>query len=205
MSKNITGRQRSVLEFIAKYTGLHGYSPAIRDIGEAMEIKSLRGVTAHLDALENKGYIHRENKSRSIQILKMPDQEGANSFTDLPVLGTIAAGLPLLAVENIEGYVPVPSAMLGTNTNAYLLRVRGDSMIGAHILPDDTVLIRPQQTAENGDLVAALLDEEATIKRLHIDENEIILMPANDHYNPIKLIGTDIKIIGKVIGLLRSY
>lgn len=205
MSREITARQRSVLEFIARYINQHGYSPSIRDIGEALEIKSLRGVTIHLDALERKGYISRETASRSICILRMPDNPAYDDLYDIPLLGTIAAGLPLLAVENIEGHIKLPGGMLGANGNAFLLRVKGDSMIEAHIMPDDLVLIRPQQTAENGDLVAALLGDEATVKRLRTDNNEIVLMPANKLYKPIKLIDTDIKIIGKVIGLLRSY
>ena len=204
MGKEPTERQRSVLDFIIRYIGRQGYPPAIREIGAEFGIRSLRGVTVHLGALERKGFIRRESTSRSIQVLKTP-AFGSDAFVNLPLLGAIAAGEPLLAVENVEAEVPVPRAMLGAMKGAFLLRVRGDSMVGAHILDGDLVVIRPQQTAENGDLVAALLGDEATVKRFRNDGNEPALMPANDAYRPIPLRGADVRLIGKVIGLLRSY
>lgn len=205
MARGLTGKQRVVLDYLIRYLGEHGYPPSIREIGKALGINSLRGVTVHLDALSRKGFIGRESTSRSIRILKTPADLEGGPFTSLPLLGSIAAGDPLLAVENIEGEVPVPKAMLGTTDRAFLLRVKGDSMIGAHIADGDLVLIRPQQTAENGDLVAALLGDEATIKRFHSDDGEAILLPANPAYQPIPLRGRDVRLVGKVIGLLRSY
>jgi repressor LexA len=205
MSKDLTNRQRLVLEYVISYIGSHGYSPAIRDIGEGLGIRYVRGVTSHLDALERKGFIRRETASRSIQVLKIPADMEANGFKSLPVLGTIAAGLPLLAVESIEGEMTVPKSLFGTAENAFLLRVRGDSMIDAHIADGDVVVIKPQQTAENGDLVAARIGDEATVKRLRIDDHGAMLVPANPAYLPIELRGTDAGLIGKVIGLLRMY
>lgn len=205
MAKYLTAKQKRILEFIADYMNRFGYSPSIRDIQETLEIRNIRGVTVHLDALESKGYISKGRSHRSIQILRMPDQSVEAGSSGIPILGTIAAGLPLLAIENIEGRIQLPESMMGIDESAFLLRVRGDSMTGAHILPDDLVLIRPQQTANNGDLVAALLGDEATVKKLHIEDNRITLLPANPLYEPIILQDTDARIIGKVIGLLRSY
>ena len=204
MTRQLTKRQESILAFIIRYVGQHGYPPSIREIGPAFGIKSLRGVTIHLDALERKGYIRRESTSRSIQVLA--SNSGAQeSYVRLPILGAIAAGAPLLAQQNIEGEMAVPRAMLGGVQGAFLLHVRGDSMIDAHIMDGDVVVIRPQQTAENGEIVAALLGDEATVKRFKIEGEESALMPANRAYEPIPLKGTDVRLIGKVIGLLRTY
>lgn len=205
MKDKLTKRQQSVLRYIEDYLAKHGYPPSIREIGLALGIKSLRGVTVHLDALERKGYIRRESTSRSIQVLKTLRTSETGAFALLPIVGTIAAGRPLLAVENIEGEISVPRTMLGATKGAFALRVKGDSMIDAHILDKDLVVIRPQPTAENGDLVAALLGDEATVKHLRIKGEEAVLMPANSAYQPISLQNTDVRLIGKVIGLLRSY
>lgn len=205
MSKGLTQRQRAVYDFLIGYVGKNQYPPSIREIGAAFGIKSLRGVTVHLDALEKKKFIQRESTSRSIRILQPQDAGKAGQFVSLPILGTIAAGTPLLAVENIEGEMQIPAAMLGGTTNAFLLHVRGDSMVDAHIMDGDKVIIRPQQTAENGDLVAALLGDEATVKRFRVDGEESVLLPANPAYQPIALRHADVRLIGKVIGLLRSY
>lgn len=205
MSKGLTERQQAVYDYVVGYMEKHKWAPSIREIGAAFGIKSLRGVTVHLDALEKKKFIERESTSRSIRILQ-PHVAGKRSpFTTIPILGTIAAGTPLLAVENIEGEMQVPTAMLGATRNAFLLHVKGDSMVDAHIMNGDLVIIRPQQSAENGDLVAALFGDEATVKRLHIEGEEAVLLPANEAYQPIPLRHTDVRLIGKVIGLLRTY
>ena len=203
MARQLTRRQEAILAFITRYVEQHGYPPAIREIGPAFGIKSLRGVTIHLDALERKGHIRRESTSRSIQVL-MPD-ESRDSYVRLPILGAIAAGLPLLAQENIEGEMAVPRRMIGGAEGAFLLRVKGNSMVDAHILDRDVVVIRPQQTAENGEVVAALLGDEATVKRFRTEGEESTLVPANRAYEPIPLRGRDVRLIGKVIGLLRTY
>ena len=201
----LTQRQQSVFDFVVGYIDRHGYPPSIREIGAAFGISSLRGVTVHLDALEKKGFIRRESTSRSIQILRPHASPDGSAFLRVPILGTIAAGTPLLAVENIEGEMSVPRAMLGGTEGGFLLRVRGDSMTGAHIMDGDLVVIRPQQTAENGDLVAALLGDEATVKRFRIEGQEASLVPANPAYQPIPLRSADVMLIGRVVGLLRTY
>jgi len=201
----LTARQRSIFDSIIRYIERNGYPPSIREIGTEFGIKSLRGVTVHLDALERKGFIQRERTSRSIKILKPPVSFRENELVRLPILGTIAAGEPLLAVENVEGELSVPRAMLGAADEAFLLRVRGDSMVGAHILPGDIVVIKRQQTADSGDLVAALIGDEATVKQLRLEGGRAILMPANPAYQPIPMGGRESRLIGKVIALLRNY
>jgi len=205
MPAKLSARQKCVLDFIIDHISKYGYPPSIREIGTALGIKSLRGVTIHLDALERKGFIKRERTSRSIRVLKPTHNEISLSFVRLPLVGTIAAGAPVLAVENVEEEVPVPKAVLGNSDGTFLLRVKGHSMIGEHILPDDLVIIRPQDSAENGDLVAVLIGDEATVKRLRFEEGRPVLVPANPSYQPIHLDGSDVRLIGKVIGLLRNY
>lgn len=205
MKEKLTEKQRSILEYLVQYSDQHGYPPSIREIGAIFGIKSLRGVTVHLVALEKKGFIKRESTSRSIKVLRVPLNMRSEPFVQLPLLGTIAAGAPLLAVENIEGEIPVPRAMVGNADGSFLLRVRGDSMTGAHILDGDLVVIRQQPTADNGDLVAALIGDEATVKRLQRRGRETFLMPANPAYQPIQMRSRDGMLIGKVIGLLRNY
>lgn len=205
MRKQLTARQRSILEFIVGFVERNGYPPSIREIGAEFDIRSLRGVTVHLDALERKGFIRRESTSRSIKVLQPRIPRPDSELARLPILGTIAAGEPLLAVENVEGELSVPRAMLGGTQDAFLLRVKGDSMTGAHILPGDMVVIRPQQTADNGDLVAALIGEDATVKRLRLDSGRGTLIPANPEYDTMPIDGTESRIIGKVIALMRNY
>ncbi len=205
MRKQLTARQRSILEFIVGFVERNGYPPSIREIGAEFDIRSLRGVTVHLDALERKGFIRRESTSRSIKVLQPRISPPDSQLARLPILGTIAAGEPLLAVENVEGELSVPGAMLGGTRDAFLLRVKGDSMTGAHILPGDMVVIRPQQTADSGDLVAALIGEEATVKRLRLDGGRGTLVPANPEYDTMPIDGTESRIIGKVIALMRNY
>ncbi len=205
MRKSLTARQRSVLEFIVAFSRQNGYPPSIREIGAEFDIKSLRGVTVHLDALEKKGFIRRDRISRGIKVLSQSSQQSLRELVSIPILGTIAAGAPLLAVENIEGEIAVPKSMLGSADTAFALTIRGDSMIGAQILPGDTVVIRPQQTAEDGDLVAALIEDEATVKRLRLRDGRALLVPANPAYEAIPISDSDSRLIGKVIGLLRSY
>ncbi len=205
MSKGLTQKQQLVLDYVVRYTDAQGYPPSIREIASAFGFKSLRGATIHLDALEKKGYIKRESTSRSIKIMRADASGDKSGLVSLPIVGTIAAGTPLLAVENIEGEMRVPKSMLGGTRNAFLLRVRGDSMVDAHITDGDLVIIRPQQSAENGELVAALLGDEATVKRLRVSDGDAALTPANPAYQPIPRKDADARLIGKVIGLLRSY
>lgn len=203
MSKELTARQREVLEAIREYQMRRGYPPSIRELGKALGISSLRGVTIHLDAIERKGFIERESTSRSIRLLDGSGYVGAQ--VSVPLLGSIAAGLPLLAVENVESYVPI-SAELATNaSNLFALHVRGDSMVGDAILDGDTIIVRSQPSADHGDIVAALIGDEATVKRLDSVSKPVRLLPSNSNYQPIELNQEDARILGKVIGLLRSY
>ncbi len=203
MSKELTARQREVLDAIIDYQARKGYMPSIRELGKALGISSLRGVTIHLDALERKGYIERESTSRSIKVLEGSSDSGPQVF--VPLLGSIAAGLPLLAVENVESYVPIPAEIARNGKDLFALRVRGDSMIDDAILHGDTIIVRSQPSADHGDIVAALIGDEATVKRLDSVSRPARLLPANPSYLPIDLDREDARILGKVVGLLRSY
>ena len=206
MAKGLTKRQQNILEYILDYIQKEGFPPSIREIGKDFKIGSLRGVTVHLDALERKGYISRANTPRSIRVIH-PQYQQQNRVVMLPLLGTIAAGVPIEAQEYEEEQIPVPAEMVRNVPRAFLLRVRGDSMIGDGILPRDLVVIKPQKTANHGDLVAALLGDEATVKRIHLDSNkkQARLMPSNPAYDPIPIERGDAPIIGKVVGLIRDY
>ncbi|RYG33715.1 transcriptional repressor LexA [bacterium] len=204
MAKGLTKRQQQILQYVLDYVQKEGYPPSIREIGKSFEIGSLRGVTVHLDALERKGYITRSNTPRSIKLIHPSFQTG-NRTAMLPLLGSIAAGAPISAQEHVEDHIPVPSEMVRNVDNAFLLRVKGDSMIGDGIMPRDLVVIKPQNTANQGDLVAALLGDEATVKRIHFYASGVRLLPSNPAYEPIEVDREDAKIVGKVIGLIRDY
>lgn len=206
MTRGLTDKQERILNFIVEYVEDKGYPPSIREIGTAFEISSLRGVTVHLDALERKGYIKRANTSRSITVM---GRTGATApkrnVTFLPLVGTIAAGMPITATENIEAMLPVPQEMVSTIQGAFVLRVKGDSMVDAHITDGDFVVIKPQQAAQNGDLVAAMLDDEATVKTFEQANGHTRLLPANANYEPIDFNREGSRVIGRVIGLIRNY
>lgn len=204
MSTALTLRQQEILNFIIEYTEETGFPPSIREIGKNFGYKSLRGVTIHLDALQAKNVIERDNRPRSIRI-KAPIVAHANTVKMTPVLGTIAAGQPVLAQESIEQMIPVPAQMVKNIKDAFLLRVKGDSMNGEGILPRDLVLIKPQKVANQGDLVAALVEDEATVKRIYFDKPNVKLVASNPSYDPIIVHGRDVTVIGKVIGLMRDY
>ena len=206
MGKQLTARQREVLDSIREYIAEKGYVPSIRELGRILGISSLRGVTIHLDALEKKGWIHRESTSRSIQVLAPVAEDSNHAPThSIPLLGTIAAGIPLLAIENVEAYIPVSTDIAPTLENLFALKVKGDSMIGDHILDGDTIVIRSQASAENGEVIAALINDEATVKRLDIKSQPPRLLPSNPIYEPIELTQDNVRILGKVVGLIRSY
>ncbi len=206
MAKGLTQSQRAVLEFIVRYTQEHGYPPTLREIQQQVgAVRSLRGVALLLDALQRKGYIIRSSQARSIRIVHPDYQPHREPVRYLPLLGTIAAGTPILAQQNIEDLIPVPASLVRNLENAFVLRVRGDSMVGEHILPNDLVIIKPQQTAYNGELVAVLIGEEATIKRFYVEREGVRLESANPAYAPIRARADEVRIIGKVIGLIRNY
>lgn len=206
MTKGLTEKQERILNFIMDFVGERGYPPSIREIGNSFGITSLRGVTVHLDALERKGYIKRASTSRSITVVGHTGGNApARNAVFLPIVGTIAAGTPITATENIEGFVPVPLDIVRNHVGAFVLRVRGDSMIDDHIMPRDLVIIRPQETAQSGEIVAVLLGDEATVKRIEFVNGRVRLLPANRAYQPIEVNREDSRVIGKVIGLIRSY
>lgn len=193
-----------ILNYVMEYVQREGYPPSIREIGRDFDIGSLRGVTVHLDALERKGYITRSNTPRSIKVIH-PSLQTSNRVVMLPLVGSIAAGVPISAQEDIEDLIAVPSEMVRNIEHAFLLRIKGDSMSGEGIMPRDLVVIKPQQSANHGDLVAALLGDEATVKRISFDRSGVRLMPSNPNYEPIEVKREDARIIGKIVGLIRDY
>ena len=204
MAKGLTKRQQMILNYVLEYSQREGYPPSIREIGRDFNIGSLRGVTVHLDALARKGYISRSNTPRSIKVIH-PQMQSNNRVVMLPLLGSIAAGVPIQAQEEVEDTIPVPYEMVRNVENPFLLRVKGDSMIGDGILPRDLVVIKPQLTASQNELVAVLIGEEATVKRFHRDSSGVKLMPSNPEYDPIPITSEDARVIGKVVGLIRDY
>lgn len=209
MGAALTARQREVLEFIRGFMTSMGYPPTVREIGAHFGFVP-RSIFDHLKALERKGYLKRTAaKSRSLQIVDAPAGPGHPStpvrlHRDIPVLGRVAAGQPLLAEQNVDGALPVPTEWV-SGDDAFLLKVQGDSMIEAHILPGDHALVRRQATAENGDIVVAMLNDEATVKRIYVKPEEIVLQPAHPTMTPIhvKKDEKSFQILGKVVGILR--
>lgn len=201
---DLTKRQQEIFEFIKRYSARHGYPPTVRDIGKAVGLASSSTVHAHLANLEKVGLLRRDpSKPRAIELLDKA-VEGVKSIvrpTGLPLVGQVAAGNPVLAEENIEDYIETP-AIAGGDEGEYLLRVRGESMIEAGILPDDLVVVRRQETARDGDIVVALVGEEATVKRFFQEADHVRLQPENSAMEPIRT--REVRILGKVVGLMRS-
>jgi repressor LexA len=204
---DLTKRQQEIFDFIRKYSAKYGYPPTVRDIGKAVGLASSSTVHAHLANLEKIGLLRRDpSKPRAIELLDRAVGSAVESVRGivrpgLPLLGSVAAGQPILAEENIEDYVSVPE-VAGGEEGEYLLRVRGDSMKDAGILEGDFVVVRPQDTAGDGDVVVALLGEEATVKRFFREADHIRLQPENDAMEPIR--SKEVKVLGRVVGLLRS-
>jgi len=206
MTRGLTDKQERILAFIVEYVNDKGYPPSIREIGNSFTISSLRGVTVHLDALERKGMIKRLSTSRSITVIgKTGATAPSRNVSFVPLVGTIAAGVPITAHQNVESQIPVPQEMIHNVKSAFALRVKGDSMINAHIMEGDFVVVREQNTAENGDLVAVLIGDEATIKHIQFTHDGARLIAANPAYEPIEIRREDSKIMGKIIGLIRNY
>ncbi|WP_413084582.1 transcriptional repressor LexA [Thermaerobacter composti] len=197
--EELTRRQREILEFIKASVRERGYPPSVREIGEAVGLKSTSTVHTYLAQLERKGYIRRDpTKPRAIEVR---GEAGVRTRTvAVPLVGQVTAGRPILAVENIEDVLPLPSDLLPEG-EVFALRIRGDSMIGAGILDGDYVIVRRQDTAENGDIVVALLDDEATVKRFYRERDGIRLQPENPAMEPIRV--RDVRVLGKVVALLR--
>ncbi len=200
--EKLTAKQREVLEFIKNQILNKGYPPSVRDICEAVHLKSTSSVHAHLNTLERKGYIHRDSsKPRAIEIVDDTFNMARREVVNIPVIGTVAAGQPLLAVENIENYFPIPAEYL-PNKKLFMLKVHGESMINAGILDGDLVLVQEQSEAANGDMIVALVEDSATVKTFYKEDGYYRLQPENDSMDPIIVHG-EMKILGKVIGDLR--
>ena len=202
-SGRITPKQQEILDFLKKEILMKGYPPAVREICEAVHLKSTSSVHSHLETLEKNGYIRRDpTKPRAIEI--MDDSfnylRTETEIASIPVIGTVAAGQPLLAVENITDYFPFPANLL-PNKETFILRVKGDSMINMGIYEGDQIIVRKQNTASNGEVIVALVDDSATVKRFYKENGHIRLQPENDFMDPI--IVDDCEILGKVIGLIR--
>lgn len=201
MKRELTRRQRDILDFIEKCIDQDGFPPTIAEIGQRFNIKSNNGVNDHLVALERKGHIVRSSKARSIRVIR-PSGRAARDSGSVPLVGRIAAGEPLLAVENIEGYVPAPSGMAPRPD--FGLKVTGESMVGEGILPGDTLLVRRQDRAESGQLVVALVDDEATVKRIALKGDTVELRSANPDVPTMHVLAQRVSIQGVVVGLLRT-
>jgi repressor LexA len=201
---DLTKRQQEIFDFIRKYSARYGYPPTVRDIGKAVGLASSSTVHAHLANLEKIGLLRRDpSKPRAIELLDraVESVRGIVRGEGLPLVGSVAAGQPMLAEENVEEYISVPE-IAGGGDGEYLLRIRGDSMKDAGILEGDFVVVRSQDTAQDGDVVVALLGEEATVKRFFREADHIRLQPENDAMEPIR--SKEVKVLGRVVGLLRS-
>jgi repressor LexA len=199
--EGLSRRQNDVFEYIKSYISENGYAPCVRDICNALNLKSTSTAHAHLTKLEHKGFITRDPaKPRTIMIL------GNNSLKErmvqVPVVGKVAAGIPITAVENIEEYLSLPYSLLGSD-DVFILNVAGDSMTGAGILDRDKIIAKKQDYAQNGDIVVAMIEDEATVKRFYLENGRVKLQPENEKYQPIYT--KDMNILGKVIGVLRMF
>lgn len=201
--KNITLKQSEILEYIKSQIMTKGYPPSVRDICEAVQLKSTSSVHSHLETLEKNGFIRRDpTKPRAIEILDDAFNTLRCDVTGIPILGKVAAGEPLLAVENIESYFPIPTEYI-SNKETFMLIVKGNSMINVGIYDGDQLVIERQDTAENGDIVVALLDDSVTVKRFFKEDGHFRLQPENDTMEPILV--ENLKILGKVTSLYRRH
>ncbi len=201
---DLTKRQQEIFDFIKRYSAKYGYPPTVRDIGKAVGLASSSTVHQHLANLEKIGLLRRDpSKPRAIELLDRAVQEVRNIVRPegLPLVGSVAAGQPVLAEENIEEYVAVPQAA-GGEEGRYLLRVRGDSMKNAGILEGDMVVVQPQDVARDGEIVVALVGEEATVKTFYRETDHIRLQPENETMEPIR--SREVRVMGRVVGLMRT-
>lgn len=199
----ITDKQREILEYIKKEILNRGYPPTVRDICEAVNLKSTSSVHSHLETLEKNGYIRRDpTKPRAIEIVDDNFNLTRREFANVPLIGQVAAGQPLLAVENIESYFPIPTEFM-PNAESFMLKVKGESMINAGIFDGDNILVEKCDNVHNGDIIVALIDDSATVKTFYKEDGHIRLQPENDTMDPI--IVPDCKIVGKVFGVFRFW
>ena len=199
----ISSKQREILEYIKQEILNKGYPPAVREICEAVHLKSTSSVHSHLETLEKNGYIRRDpTKPRAIEIIDDNFNLTRREVVNVPIIGQVAAGQPLLAVENIENYFPIPTEFM-PNAETFMLKVKGDSMINAGIFNGDKILVQKQSDAQNGDIVVALVDDSATVKTFYKEDGHFRLQPENDTMEPI--IVNECSILGKVFGVFRLY
>lgn len=204
--KDLTEKQQQILEFIKEYVNNFNYPPTYREIGKYFNISSTNGVKRHVDALQKKGYLDLlKNASRTLS-LKHNEPKNNDNLFDIPVVGRVAAGYPILSDENIESTITIDTSFFKVNNNCFALKVKGNSMIKAGILENDFVIINQQNTAINGDIIVALVNDEATLKRYYNKNGNVILIPENDDFSPINVNFSDkFTIIGKVVGVIRFY
>jgi repressor LexA len=212
MKKQLTDRQNEILIFIKEYVAENGYPPTLREIGKRFQISSTFGVKRHLDALEKKGYVIVEsNASRGICVIRDEDDfqdisENIKNefFNKIPIVGRVAAGSPILAMENIEGSVIIDPSFIKKAEDAFALRVQGDSMVDAGIFEGDLVIVSPNNKGANGDIIVAMLDDEVTVKSMKLQNGKISLIPKNNNYQPIQIEEkNNFSVIGKVKGVVR--
>ena len=197
----ISSKQREILEYIKQEILNKGYPPAVREICGAVHLKSTSSVHSHLETLEKNGYIRRDpTKPRAIEIIDDNFNLTRREVVNVPIIGQVAAGQPLLAVENIENYFPIPTEFM-PNAETFMLKVKGDSMINAGIFNGDKILVQKQSDAQNGDIVVALVDDSATVKTFYKEDGHFRLQPENDTMDPI--IVNECSILGKVFGIMR--
>lgn len=199
----ISAKQQEILEYIKQEILHRGYPPAVREICEAVKLRSTSSVHAHLETLEKNGYIRRDpTKPRAIEIVDDNFNLVRREMVNVPIIGTVAAGQPILATENIEDYFPIPAEMM-PNVETFMLKVKGESMVNAGILDGDKVLVQQQSTARNGDIVVAMVDDSATVKTFYKEDGHYRLQPENDFMDPI--IVNEVSILGKVFGVFRIF
>ena len=199
----ITSKQKEILEFMKNEILSKGYPPAVREICEAVHLKSTSSVHSHLETLEKNGYIRRDPaKPRAIEIVDDNFNLTRREIVNVPIVGTVTAGQPILAVENIESYFPIPMDYM-PNQETFMLKVKGESMINAGIFDGDIILVQKQSHAKNGDFVVALIEDSVTVKTFYKEKDYYRLQPENDYMDPI--IVPEVEILGKVIGLFRMF
>jgi repressor LexA len=202
VAAELTQRQRQIYDFLVKIIREKGFAPSIPEIGVRFKIASTNGVSDHLRALERKGYIRRVGK-RAIEILTPLGKSLFATTRQVPILGRIPAGKPLITEENVEGLLAVPAEM--ARGEVFIMRVKGDSMVDAGILDGDYAIVRHQETAENGEMVCAMINGEATLKRFYKKGDAVTLKAENKNYTPMIISRGEFRIAGKVVGLLRKY
>ena len=199
----ISNKQKEILEYVKKEILNKGYPPTVRDICIAVNLKSTSSVHAHLETLEKNGYIRRDpTKPRAIEVIDDSFNTARREMVNVPLVGRVAAGEPILAIENVESYFPVPTEYM-PNNQSFMLKVKGDSMINAGIFDGDNIFVEKDADIQNGDIVVALIDDSATVKTFYKEENCIRLQPENDNLEPI--IVSDCEILGKVFGVFRLF